>query len=76
MIEKECPPGVCSDGFADRMMKKYDEDADGKLDAESRRHIPQPWQVIGNTLTQDRMAIGKAITREVFHRWVIDQHDL
>ncbi len=46
-----------------------------KLDKELRRRIPQPWEVIGNTLTQNRSEIGKAVTREVFHRWVIDEYD-
>jgi hypothetical protein len=46
-----------------------------QLDKESRRRIPQPWEVIGNTLTFDRQSVGKAITRDVFHGWVIDQYD-
>lgn len=46
------------------------------LPAEQRRYIPQPWEVIGNTLTQDREAIGKTVTQKVFHRWVIDNFDL
>ena len=49
---------------------------DDELDKELRRRIPQPWEVIGNTLTLDREGVGKMITREVFHRWVIDQYDL
>jgi hypothetical protein len=48
---------------------------DKKLDKELRRRIPQPWEVIGNTLTHDRSGLGKSITREVFHRWVIDEYD-
>jgi hypothetical protein len=48
---------------------------DAKLDKDLRRNIPQPWEVIGDTLTNDREAIGKRITREVYHRWIIDQDD-
>jgi hypothetical protein len=48
---------------------------DAKLDKDLRRRIPQPWEVIGDTLTNDREAIGKRITREVYHRWIIDQDD-
>lgn len=47
-----------------------------QLDEKHRHYIPQPWEVIGKTLTRDRAAIGESITREVFHRWVIDQFDL
>jgi hypothetical protein len=47
-----------------------------QLDVNDRRYIPQPWEVIGKTLTNDRGSIGEFITREVFHRWVIDQFDL
>ena len=46
------------------------------LDKNRRRVIPQPWQIIGDTLTQDRDAIGKAIMRNVYHRWIIDEFDL
>jgi hypothetical protein len=46
-----------------------------KLEAEDRRYIPQPWEIIGRALTDDRDSIGKSVTRQVFHRWVIDQFD-
>ena len=45
------------------------------LETEERRYIPQPWEQIGNTLTRNRDEIGEAITREVYHRWVIDRFD-
>lgn len=46
-----------------------------QLAPENRRYIPQPWQVIGNTLTDDRESIGKSITENVFHQWTIDRYD-
>ena len=55
---------------ADWALKFHEE-----LDPERRRYIPQPWEVIGDTLTKDRDAIGESMTRDVFHHWVIDQFD-
>jgi protocatechuate 3,4-dioxygenase beta subunit len=46
------------------------------LDAEHRRYIPQPWEVIGHALTRNRDELSEAITRDVFHRWVVDKFDL
>jgi hypothetical protein len=46
------------------------------LDAERRRYIPQPWEVIGHALTRNRDELSEAITRDVFHRWVVDKFDL
>lgn len=48
---------------------------DKSLDDQRRRHIPQPWEVIGNTLSEYRERIGKRLIRKVFHRWVIDETD-
>lgn len=49
---------------------------DAKLDKKLRRYIPQPWEVIGRTLTSDRDVIGERMMRDVYHRWVIGQYDL
>ena len=45
------------------------------LNEDNRSYIPQPWEVIANTLTKDRDQISKYITRQVFHRWIIDEYD-
>ncbi|MEM9659318.1 MAG: hypothetical protein AAF961_13245, partial [Planctomycetota bacterium] len=48
---------------------------DEKLSDSRRRYIPQPWEVVVETLTGDREEVSKAITRSDFHHWVIDEYD-
>ncbi len=48
---------------------------DDSLNEQARRYIPQPWEVVGKTLTYSREEICKQLTRDVYHSWVIDEYN-
>ncbi|MEM7313243.1 MAG: hypothetical protein AAF497_08835 [Planctomycetota bacterium] len=45
------------------------------ISEEMKRRIPQPWEIIGQSLTKDRWELGKMVS-EFFHLWTIDKYDL
>ena len=46
-----------------------------KVSKEHRRFLPQPWMIFADVFAHGGEQLGKRITREVFHRWVIDKED-
>jgi tetratricopeptide (TPR) repeat protein len=49
---------------------------DETLSKEMLRRIPQPWEVIGQSLTMERWDLGQMLSKELFHLWTIDNYDL
>jgi len=46
-----------------------------KISKEHRRYLPQPWMTVADVFGFGGEPLGKRITEEVFHRWVIDKED-